>query len=135
MVSRTSGTAVVISNSIDVTDRTGRILGQTTTGSVTKPTAFAVVAATNFVAGNVNISLGAGTHWIIKSSIIVTSAAAGNRELNNPTGVISSKLIGPSVTGDLLDREIALPGTAGTDLNVAGGVAGDSWTTSRLQVV
>jgi hypothetical protein len=138
MVARTSGTAVVISNAIDVTDRAARVLGQTSTGSVTdvtdraarllgKPASFAVGTSTVNAAGNVSTLLGsAGQVWIIKTALITTAAGGSNRSLSSIGQPAGSKTVAPSSTaGDLLDREVSVVGNG--SILITNGAAGDTY--------
>jgi hypothetical protein len=128
MVARTSGTAVVISNSIDVTDRAARLLGKA---------ALSIIGTTQVsLAGNVTLSFGNGVTAILKTCTITTNATAGNRQLGTGVGNIASKLVGPTTgAGDLLDRELPLTSVGGVDLQITGGLAGDTWITTRIQVI
>jgi hypothetical protein len=128
MVSQTSGTAVVISNSIDITDRAARLLGTLAS--------FAISGATTTLAGNVNISLGAGVFARLKSCIITTAAGGGTRTLQVNGGQPTSKsAIASTTTADLLDRELLVTGTAGSDIAISAGAAGDTWVATRERVV
>jgi hypothetical protein len=118
MVSRTSGTAVVISNAIDVTDRAARLLGV--------PTSFAVSGTyTGSMTGTATVAIAAANVVRIKAGICTTNATAGSRQLGIGVRPISSKIVAAgSSNADLLDREITV---SGQTLVIVNGLAGDTW--------
>ena len=91
------------------------------------------------VSGSINIPFTVNAVFIMKSAIITTDGTAGNRQLafTLPNGNMtpSSKTVGPSSTGDLLDREIVVFGNQTSPiLNVINGTPVDQLYYTLLRI-
>jgi hypothetical protein len=71
--------------------------------------------------------------WILKSAIIITDSTAVTRQLLLNTYPISSQTVGPSLTADLLDREIAFNGNQ--SFTIENGTSSDRVNATAIRVL